>query len=152
MLYNCHHFLSCLQQIWLDWQKLFVTFFTFVKVEECGSIQTLEQLSNLKFHMWKHDVLCAFKIIMPEVSGYNAFNVFLDKNSVLYTVTNIYWKARILLKVILEFCSENCALFMVTSIHSIWTSTKNKNFETRWKVTEDSRLRKREIELIRKKL
>ena len=71
-----------------------------------------------------------------------AYIVFYDANSVLYTVTNIYWKARILLKVILEFCSENCAFFMVTSIHNIWKSTKNKNVETRWKVTEDSRRHK----------
>ena len=55
------------------------------------------------------------KTIMAEVSGHILF--CHDINSVLYTVTNIYPKAGILLKVITVFCSENLALFMVTSIH-----------------------------------
>lgn len=43
--------------------------------------------------------------------------VFHYVNSVLYTVTNIHPKARILLKAINVFSSENFALFMVTGIH-----------------------------------
>ena len=38
--------------------------------------------------------------------------------------------ARILLKIINVFRSENLALFTVTSIHCIQSSTKNKNSET----------------------
>ena len=61
---------------------------------------------------------CALeKTIMAEVSGHIMF--FHDINSVLYTVTNIYPKAGILLKVITVSRSENEALLMVTSFHSI---------------------------------
>ena len=53
--------------------------------------------------------------------------VFHYVNSVLYTVTNIYSKAEILLKVITIFRSENLALFTVTSIQ---TSKKAEKTET----------------------
>ena len=43
-------------------------------------------------------------------------------------------------KVANVFRSENLASFTVASIHRIRKSTKNRNSETRWKVTEDSRL------------
>ena len=39
------------------------------------------------------------------------------------------------------FRRENLVLFTVTSIHNIWKSTKNKNSEARWKVTDNSRLK-----------
>ena len=47
----------------------------------------------------------------------------------------------ILAKVSNIFRSEKLALFTVTSIHNIWKSTKNKNSEARWKVTDNSRLK-----------
>ena len=136
---------SSLQQIWMDWWKLLVELCKFLKLDEYGlDVKEKRYVTNiysyLKFCLWKDDMLCAVeKATMVKVTGHI---VFYDANSVLYTVTNIYWKARILLKVILEFCSENCAFFMGTSIHNIWKSTKNKNVETRWKVTEDSRRHK----------
>ena len=43
-------------------------------------------------------------------------------------VTNIHTKARILLKVFNVYRSENLALFTVTSICSIWKSTKKQKF------------------------
>ena len=59
-----------------------------------------KSLLNLKFRMWRHGMLCALeKIIMAEVSGHrNVISVFHDVDSILYTVTNIYPKAGILLK------------------------------------------------------
>ena len=50
--------------------------------------------------------------------------------------------ARMLLKVINVFHDESSALFMVTCVHNIRKSTKNRNSETRWKTTENSRLKK----------
>ena len=66
---------------------------------------------------------------MAEVSGHlsehvNIINVFPDVNSILCTVTNIYPKARILLKFFNVFLSENAALFMEMSISSIRKFTK----------------------------
>ena len=43
-------------------------------------------------------------------------------------------------KTINVFRSENLALFTVASIYRIRNSKISRNFETRWKVTEDSRL------------
>ena len=54
------------------------------------------------------------------------YTVFHDVNLALLTVTNIYTKAEILLKVITVFHSENLALLRVTSTHSIQKSTKIK--------------------------
>ena len=48
-------------------------------------------------------------------------DVFHDVNSILYTG---YPMARILLNVINVFCSENLALFTITSIHCIQKSKK----------------------------
>ena len=86
---------------------------------------------------------------MVEVSGHenehlNSIDVFHDVNSILHTVTNIHIKAGILLKVFNLFCSENFALFKVTSIHSIRKSAKRnqKNpFKTRRKTKENARLK-----------
>ena len=64
-------------------------------------------------------------------------NVFLDANSILYTVTKIDLKAGISLKLINVFRSKNLALFTVTSILSI-----RKNRKKGWedgKATEDSK-------------
>ena len=51
----------------------------------------------------------------------------------------------VLLKVINVFCSENLALFMVTSIYRIRKSTKRRNSKTgwnpKWKATENSKLK-----------
>ena len=49
----------------------------------------------------------------------NAIINFHDANSFLHTLTNIYPKPGILLKVITVFRSENLALYKLTSIHSI---------------------------------
>ena len=62
------------------------------------------------------------EIVMAEVSRHisvhvNVINVFHDVNSVLHTVTSIHPKVDILLKVSNPFCSEELALFTVTSIH-----------------------------------
>ena len=86
--------------------------------------------SNLKFRVWIHEIPCASEeIILAEVSGHlsehvNIINVFPDVNSILCTVTNIYPKARILLKFFNVFLSENAALFMEMSISSIRKFTK----------------------------
>ena len=83
---------------------------------------------------------------MAEVSGHISEHVMLsifcnDINSILYTVTNIHPKNRILLKFSNMFCSENLALFKVTSIHSTRKCMKNRNSETQWKkAMENSRL------------
>ena len=78
---------------------------------------------------------------MAEVSGYisehvNVIDVFLDVNSILYTVTNIHPKAGISLKLIDVFHSENFALFTVTNIHKKY---KKETPKQDGKVTEDSR-------------
>ena len=84
---------------------------------------------------------------MAEVSGHttdrmNIVNVFHDVNSILYTTHPV---AGNLLKVIIVFCNENLTLFMLTIIHSIRKSTKNRNSETRCnrrrKATEKLRLK-----------
>ena len=71
--------------------------------------------------------------IMAEVSGHtskhvNVNNIFHDINSILHTVHSM---VGILLKVINVFIGENLASFTVTSISSIWKSTKKKNSKTR---------------------
>ena len=56
--------------------------------------------------------------------------------------------------------SENLALFTITSIHNVRKSTKHRNSETRWKVTDrrmtgaqsSNRSKDREIELINKEV
>ena len=103
---------------------------------------------HLKFPVWNHSMPCALeKTIMVEVSGHvsklvNVIFVFQDVSSVLCTVTTIHPKVRMLQKVITVFQHENLALFTVTSICSIRKSTKHRDSETTWKVTEDSRLHK----------
>ena len=62
---------------------------------------------------------------MEEVNGNLNVNVMNNVNSVLYRVTNIYVKAGILQKNVMNiFCSKNLVLFKVNSIHSIRKSTK----------------------------
>ena len=100
------------------------------------------------------------KIIMAEVSGYvselvNAMNVLHNENSILYTATNIYHKAGILMKVSNVFRSENLALFTVTSIYSIWKSTKtetSKQDGRQQKIQGSNRSKDRAIQLINKEI
>ena len=83
--------------------------------------------------------------------------VFYDVNLVLYRVHPM---VRVLLKLVNVFHGENFVLFMLTSIHNILKSTKNKNSETRTqdgkgngkqqKVQGSNRTKKRIIELINK--
>ena len=59
--------------------------------------------------------------------------VFYNENSVLHSVTNVYSKAGVLLKVITVFRSENLALFMVISIYSIIKAqTGQKTMKSSW--------------------
>ena len=73
--------------------------------------------SNLKFRVRKHDMPCALERHISE--HVNIIKVFHDANSILYTVTDIYLKAEILLEAINVFRSEKLALFTLTSIYSI---------------------------------
>ena len=59
----------------------------------------------------------------------NVINNFHDVNSFLHTTHPI---TRILLKILNVLRGKNEALFMVSSIHSIGKSTKNRNSGTRW--------------------
>ena len=72
--------------------------------------------SNLKFRVRKHDMPCALE---RHISEHVNIKVFHDANSILYTVTDIYLKAEILLEAINVFRSEKLALFTLTSIYSI---------------------------------
>ena len=87
--------------------------------------------TTLKFCVWKHEMPCALeKIIMAEVSGHisqhvNVINVFYGVNLILYMVTSIYPNAGILLECYQYFfCSENLALFALTTIHNLHKSQK----------------------------
>ena len=53
------------------------------------------------------------------------FDVFHDVNSNLYTVTSIYHKVWILLKVISDFQNLKVTLFTVTSFHIFQKRTRN---------------------------
>ena len=91
---------------------------------------------------------------MVEVSGHlsehvNIINVFPDVNSILCTVTNIYPKARILLKLFNVFLSENAALFMEMSISSIRKFTKTTPTQD-GRQKKSSRPKYKEIKLIYK--
>ena len=82
------------------------------------------------------------------------YTVFHDVNLALLTVTNIYTKAEILLKVITVFHSENLALLRVTSTHSIQKTQKSKlqnkmKSDRRFKA-QTNRSKDREIEFINK--
>lgn len=72
----------------------------------------------------------------------NVINTSHDVNSILYAVTNIHWKAVILLKLINVSRSKNLALFTVIIIHSILNTWKNRRSEKGWKAAEVSRLYK----------
>ena len=65
--------------------------------------------SNLKFRVWKHEMPWALKKISWRrwvgISEHvDVINVFHGVKSILYTMTNIYHKFGILLKVINVFC------------------------------------------------
>ena len=80
----------------------------------------------------KYDLACTLeKILMAEVSGHISehVNVFHDVTSTLYTITNIYLKADILLNAINILHSDNLALFFLTTIHSIQNSTKTETLK-----------------------
>ena len=71
-------------------------------------------------------------LIMAEASvniseHVKVINIFHDVRSILYTVTDIYPKAGVLLKVINVIHSVNLPLFIVNNIHSIRKSTANKS-------------------------
>ena len=136
-----------LQQIWTDLRDLLVKFSQFGNLDQCGLIQTYcrHYVGNiyciLTFCVW-----CPSEKIMTGVSGHisayvKVINVFHNVNSILNTVTNIHPKCGILLKVSNVFRNENLVIFTVINIHSIRKSTKNRNSETRWKVTENSKLK-----------
>ena len=80
--------------------------------------------------------------VSGHISAYvKVINVFHNVNSILNTVTNIRPKCGTLLKVSNVFRNENLVIFTVINIHGIRKSTKNRNSETRWKVTENSKLK-----------
>ena len=97
--------------------------------------------------------------LQTKVIGKNFGIHFTTKVSgfILHTFLN-FGQSFSLWVVLFTYC-ENLALFKVASIHRIRKSTKNRNSETRWKLTEDSRLRlqgsnrpkDREMELINNK-
>ena len=134
---------SSLQKIWTDRQKLLTEFSTFVNIEECGSVRIHREnvIWQIFIQIWNF-MTCQDKCFRENNNGGSkwTYHLFHVVNSVLYAVSNIYPKTEILLKVITVFNSKNLTLFKVTSIHSIRKSTKNRNSETIWKVTEDSRL------------
>ena len=91
--------------------------------------------------------MCESMTCHVEVSGHisvlvNVINVFHDVNSVLHTVTSIYPKVEILLKVSNTFCSEYLALFTVTSIHIIRKSAKSRNRNRKFKTETDQKIEK----------
>ena len=90
------------------------------------------------------DVPCALeKLVMAELGEHvNVISVFYDVNSTLYTVAGIHHKTWLLLKVINIFHSVNIILFTVTNIHSIQIMTKKRNLETRWKITDDLKVKR----------
>ena len=66
---------SSLQPTWTDWRKLLVELSKFIKLDECGLIQTHVRniYSSLKFRVWKYDMPRASeKIIMAEVGGHTS--------------------------------------------------------------------------------
>ena len=102
-----------LQQIWMDWRKLLVEFSIFVKLDDCGLIQT--HWTNF---MWQ--------IFFPiwNFACYNVMNSFHDVNSVLYTVTNIYVKVGILFhKIFADLILSFPSLTSLTSMESNPLST-----------------------------
>ena len=113
---------SSLQKIWTDRQKLLIEFSTFVNIEECGSVRIHREnvIWQIFIQIWNF-MTCHDKCFRENNNGGSkwTYHLFHVVNSVLYAVSNIYPK--------------------VTSIHSIRKSTKNRNSETIWKVTEDSR-------------
>ena len=133
---------SSLQKIWTDRQKLLIEFSTFVNIEECGSVRIHREnvIWQIFIQIWNF-MTCHDKCFRENNNGGSkwTYHLFHVVNSVLYAVSNIYPKTEILLKVITVFNSKNLTLFKGTSIHSIRKSTKNRNSETIWKVTEDSR-------------
>ena len=75
------------------------------------------------------------KLIKAEVSGHirehlHVINIFIDVNSILYMLTNIHTKSRILLKVFNVFRSENLALYAVTVFIVSEKVQRNRNSET----------------------
>ena len=71
------------------------------------------------------------KTVIVRVSGHKSehvyfINVFHDVIAVLYTLTNIYPKDRILLNAISGSHSVSLALFLLTSTHIIQKSTKTE--------------------------
>ena len=121
-----------LQPIWSDLQKLLAKFYTFVKLDECGLIQTY----------WK--TLCDKYLLLFEISCMKTSHAmcFRENNNggskrankwacECYQYFSWCWQ---LLKVSNVFHSKNLALFMVASIHSIWKITKFRNWKLRNKM------------------
>ena len=113
---------------------------------------------NLKFCVSKHDMARASrKTIMADVSRHTNEHVNFVK--IFHDVTS-YSMAGILLKVINVFHGEDLALFTVTSIHSIWKSTKKTETPKQdgtqggkqQKIQGSNRSKDREMELLNKEV
>ena len=136
-------FCSSLQKIWTNWQKLLVELSKFVKVDECGLIQTHWRKIKLETFIPIWNFVCE-NIIMAEVSRHTSecYNYFSwCKLNLIHSAPD----GRDLSKSFQCFLWWKLSLIHVTSIHSIRKSTKNRNSETqtkwnlRWKITGNSR-------------